>query len=85
MLPSPSGMTPSPHGPSPDPTFYERHFPKLVAVATSELALPETEAIALVHDVLLSTMRHLSVISDIDAWLHGAMTSAAHRLAEVRS
>ena len=70
---------------SPDITFYERHFVQLAAIAVTELHLSEGEAITLVHDILLSSMRSISITSDIDTWLYGALTSAAHRLAEVRT
>jgi hypothetical protein len=69
---------------TPDTAFYELHFPRLVGIATSELHLAESEAITLVHEVLLSAVFRLTT-TDIEAWLDGALRSAAQRLAEVRS
>ena len=84
MLVSRPGMNSSPQGP-PDAAFYELHHPRLVEIATSELQIPEDEAVLLVHEVLLSVVLRLHTISDVEAWLNGALRSAAHCLAEVRS
>ncbi|HEX2120358.1 MAG TPA: hypothetical protein VHL59_01830 [Thermoanaerobaculia bacterium] len=67
----------------PDPdhalAFYERYFDHLFDIATVEFNLPPDCAENLVHNILLSFLRRLDSIDDPDAWLLGAITTAATR------
>ena len=57
--------------------FYAQHFPALVRAATTRFAIPEGEAEDLADAILLSSLRHLPTIDDVQTWLLGALTSAA--------
>jgi len=70
--------------PSVDTQAYELHFPRLVAVATSEFHIPKEEAMRLVHDLLVSSLFRLNPPGDLASSLDGALRTAAQRLAEAR-
>jgi len=79
-------MTPAPEDPSAQTQLYELHFPRMVAMATSELHLPEREAVPLVHKLLLAHLFRPNLPADVESWLNGALRTAVQRLAEeVRS
>lgn len=59
--------------------FYARYFPALVRMATTRFAIAEEEAEDLADAILMSSLRHLPAIEDPQAWLLGALTSAATR------
>jgi DNA-directed RNA polymerase specialized sigma24 family protein len=59
--------------------FYTRHFPALVHIATTRFAMAEDDAEDLADAILVSSLRHLPAIEDPQAWLLGALTSAAAR------
>jgi hypothetical protein len=57
--------------------FYAQHFSALVRAATTCFAIPEEEAEELADAILLSSLRHLPTIDDVQTWLLGALTSVA--------
>jgi hypothetical protein len=59
--------------------FYTRYFPALVSAAITRFAIAEDEAEELADTVLLSSLRHLPAIDDVQTWLLGALTSALAR------
>ena len=60
---------------------YRFHARELHAIATAQFGLPDADARALVHDVLLSSMLRIGS-SDLRSWLRGAMVCAARRFKE---
>jgi hypothetical protein len=59
--------------------FYARYFPALVNAATTRFAIPEDEAEELADAILMSSLRHLPTMDDVQTWLLGALTSAVAR------
>ncbi|HYH09379.1 MAG TPA: hypothetical protein VEK11_20195 [Thermoanaerobaculia bacterium] len=55
--------------------LYDAHFPALVDFAVHN-SVPLDEAEELAHEVLLSSLIHRGRISNLNAWLTGALTSA---------
>src|SRR4028119_303550 len=49
-------MEPSPDDPLPQAELYERHFPRLLALAISEYHIPASRAGPPVHDLLLAPL-----------------------------
>ncbi|HYQ82610.1 MAG TPA: hypothetical protein VEP28_01070 [Rubrobacter sp.] len=74
-------MFPPPFWPDADKAtaYYERYFNYLIDIALSQFGLPPDRAADIVDEILLSSLRHLPVLSDPDAWLLGAITTAANR------
>ena len=63
--------------------FYQRQFPRLLAIAVSELQIPKRKAERLVQDLLITNLFRATPPPNIDVWLEGALRVAASRLAEV--
>lgn len=57
--------------------FYARYFPALVSAATTRFAIPEDEAEELADAILVSSLRHLPTMDDVQTWLLGALTCTA--------
>ncbi len=57
--------------------FYTRYFPTLVSAATTRFGIAEDEAEELADAILMSSLRHLPTIDDVQTWLLGALTSVA--------
>ena len=76
-------MEPSPDDPLPQAELYERHFPRLLALAISEYHIPASRAELLVHDLLLAQLLRPNLPADVESWLNGALKTAARRLSEV--
>lgn len=56
---------------------YEQYFALLVQVAVYKFQVPESEAEALTHDVLISYLRKSETIVDLRPWLIGAICYAS--------
>ena len=56
---------------------YERYFPLLTQIAVFKFQVPDTDAEALVHDVLISYLRKSADIVDLRPWLIGAICYAS--------
>lgn len=63
--------------------FYQRYFPALVLAATSTFNIPEDEAEELAEEILVTSLRKLATIEDVQGWLLGAL-QAASETREVR-
>lgn len=57
--------------------LYERYFDLLVQVSVHKFQVPDSEAEALVHDVLLGYLKKLDAIHDLRPWLIGAICHAS--------
>jgi RNA polymerase sigma factor (sigma-70 family) len=57
--------------------IYVRYFPLLAQIAVFKFQIPDTEAEALVHDVLISYLRKSEDILDLRPWLIGAICYAS--------
>ena len=56
---------------------YEQYFGLLVQIAVFKFRVPESEAEALVHDVLISYLRKSATVLDLRSWLIGAICYAS--------
>jgi RNA polymerase sigma factor (sigma-70 family) len=57
--------------------IYEKYFPLLAQIAVFKFQVPETDAEALVHDVLIGYLRKSEEIVELRAWLIGAICYAS--------
>lgn len=57
--------------------IYEQYFPLLAQIAVFKFQVPDTDAEALVHDVLISYLRKADDIADLRPWLIGAICYAS--------
>jgi len=57
--------------------IYEHYVGLLVQIAVYKFKVPESEAEALVHDVLISYLRKTGDIVDLRSWLIGAICNAS--------
>ncbi|HVG25950.1 MAG TPA: sigma-70 family RNA polymerase sigma factor [Thermoanaerobaculia bacterium] len=57
--------------------IYEQYFPLLAQIAVFKFQVPDTDAEALVHDVLISYLRKSEDILDLRPWLIGAICYAS--------
>lgn len=57
--------------------IYERYFPLLAQIAVFKFQVPDTDAEALVHDVLISYLRKADDITELRPWLIGAICYAS--------
>ena len=57
--------------------IYEQYFPLLAQIAVFKFQVPDTDAEALVHDVLISYLRKSEDITDLRPWLIGAICYAS--------
>jgi RNA polymerase sigma factor (sigma-70 family) len=57
--------------------IYERYFGLLVQIAVFKFRVPETDAEALTHDVLISYLRKSETVLDLRPWLIGAICYAS--------
>jgi RNA polymerase sigma factor (sigma-70 family) len=56
---------------------YEQYFPLLAQIAVFKFQVPDADAEALVHDVLISYLRKSKDILDLRPWLIGAICYAS--------
>jgi RNA polymerase sigma factor (sigma-70 family) len=56
---------------------YERYFPLLAQIAAFKFQVPDGDAEALVHDVLISYLRKSEDIVELRSWLIGAICYAS--------
>lgn len=56
---------------------YEQYFGLLVQIASFKFRVPESDAEALVHDVLISYLRRSATVLDLRSWLIGAICYAS--------
>jgi RNA polymerase sigma factor (sigma-70 family) len=56
---------------------YEQYFPLLVQIASYKFSVPDSEAEALTHDVLISYLRKSTSIIELRPWLIGAICYAS--------
>ena len=59
--------------------LYHAHYGTLVAIATSEFEIPESEAEWMADVVLVSILHHIDRVTDPGTWLIASMRYAAHR------
>jgi RNA polymerase sigma factor (sigma-70 family) len=57
--------------------IYEQYFGLLAQIAIYKFRIAETEAEALVHDVLMSYLRRSATVVDLRSWLIGAICYAS--------
>lgn len=57
--------------------MYEQYFDLLVKISVYKFRVPDSEAEALVHDVLLAYLRKSELVLDLKAWLVGAICYAS--------
>lgn len=57
--------------------IYEQYFGLLVQIASFKFRVPESDAEALVHDVLISYLRRSATVLDLRSWLIGAICYAS--------
>lgn len=57
--------------------IYEHYFDLLVQIASYKFRVPDTDAEALVHDVLMGYLRKSHLVLDLRSWLVGAMCYAS--------
>lgn len=57
--------------------IYQHYVGLLVQIAVYKFKVPESEAEALVHDVLISYLRKTGDIADLRSWLIGAICNAS--------
>ncbi len=57
--------------------IYEQYFPLLAQIAVFKFQVPDTEAEALVHDVLIGYLRKSTDIVELRRWLIGAICYAS--------
>ena len=57
--------------------IYEQYFPLLAQIAIFKFQVPDADAEALVHDVLISYLRKSDEILDLRPWLIGAICYAS--------
>jgi DNA-directed RNA polymerase specialized sigma24 family protein len=57
--------------------IYRRHFDALKRIAVTEFEIPEPAAEELAHDILIAALKKPSRITDVTAWMHGAVACAA--------
>lgn len=56
---------------------YEQYFGLLVQIASFKFRVPDTDAEALAHDVLISYLRRSSTVMELRRWLIGAICYAS--------
>ena len=56
---------------------YAQYFELLVQIASFKFQVPETDAEALAHDVLMSYLRKAATVADLRPWLIGAICYAS--------
>ncbi|MGN6183226.1 MAG: RNA polymerase sigma factor [Thermoanaerobaculia bacterium] len=56
---------------------YDQYFDMLVRVASFKFSVPDADAEALAHDVLITYLRKQNLIDDLRAWLIGAICYAS--------
>ena len=52
---------------------YEQYFGLLVQIASFKFRVPESDAEALAHDVLISYLRKSATVLELRSWLVGAI------------
>ena len=57
--------------------IYEHYFGLLLQIACFKFRVPETEAEALIHDVLISYLRKSDSVHDLRSWLIGGICFAS--------
>jgi RNA polymerase sigma-70 factor (ECF subfamily) len=57
--------------------IYEEYFDLLVQIASYKFRVPDSEAEALVHDVLMGYIRKSELVLEIRSWLVGAICHAS--------
>jgi hypothetical protein len=65
--------------------LYDAHYGTLVAIATTEFGIPESQAAWLADVVLVSILKYLDQLPDPGAWLAFSMRYAAHHYNQVRA
>lgn len=64
--------------------FHETHFPELVAIGTSQFAMPAADAEELAQEVMLAALCRIpplpANVADRRTWLHAAMRTAARTM-----
>lgn len=71
---------------SDDPAaLYLAHYGELVAIATKEFGIPESQAAWLADVVLVSILKYPDRLSDPGAWLVFSMRYAAHLYNRVKA
>lgn len=63
-------------------SLHEKYFEPLVTLVLQNFPIPRVEAEALVHEVLVGSIRHIPAMTDVQTWLTAAVTSAARRRME---
>jgi hypothetical protein len=64
--------------------LFASHFHALATIAISEFKIPNPDAEEIAHGVLISAICHLPRITDLPAWLHGAIVCAAEQYTSER-
>jgi RNA polymerase sigma factor (sigma-70 family) len=57
--------------------IYAQYFDLLVQIATFKFRVPDSEAEALAHDVLMSYLKKMKTVCDLRPWLIGAICYAS--------
>lgn len=57
--------------------IYEQYFGLLVQISSFKFRVPESDAEALVHDVLMSYLRRSATVLELRSWLIGAICYAS--------
>ncbi len=73
-------MKPAANPPVPDREFeaiYEQYFGLLLQIACFKFRVPETDAEALIHDVMIGYLRKPASVHDLRSWLIGGICFAS--------